>query len=78
MSVAGASCGCQPSGGAKHSSTDTGHLTPKYECKSRDSLPPIDGPWDLKRGARKGEESSEELSSKTSESKDSAERIGQN
>lgn len=68
MSASGASCGRQPLGGAKYSSADTRHLIPKHKCKSRGSLPPVHGPWDLEREASRGEESSEKLDRNTSES----------
>lgn len=68
MSASGASCGRQPLGGAKYSSADTRHLIPKHKCKSRGSLPPVHGPWDLEREASRGEESSEKLGRNTSES----------
>lgn len=70
MSASGASCGRQPLGGAKYSSADTRHLIPKHKCKSRGSLPPAHGPWDLEREESQGEESSEKLGRNSSESKE--------
>lgn len=78
MSAAGASCGHQPRGGAKHSSADTRHLTPRHKCKSRGSPPPVSWAAGAERGAGEGDESPDKVRRKTSESKDSVYMFGQN